>query len=444
MKTAKPTVEIGASMMGKFLVKSLRYNYISVKDIIYNAPILILDSPSLEVEHIAVNFSMRRADLPSTKVCIIVPVRNEAGFIRQTLDALRNQTDPLNRLLSPNTYEVVVLVNNSSDHSFQIVSNYALEHPEFLLSVANIVLPPSQAHIGTIRRLLMDEAHRRLTKGGNQHGIIASTDGDTMVDSHWVYHIIAEIENGNDAIGGRILTAERAGAARLSHLRNVTYRCLLAQAESLMDPLTHNPFPCHFQYFGANMAVTCKMYEQAGKLPVLPYLEDAAFHEALLNQDARIRNSFKVKVYTSTRTDGRVQIGFSEQLRKWQEEEQTSQAQLVEEVSTSLKSFSMRNRLRKCWSAYREYNIVLETDLEAVAFDLQVNAAWLKAQMLQATFFGSLWSAAKQAALCDSHMAFQPVKQAIIQLRKFIHDDRRAASQMIPAGKSRGANYVKV
>jgi len=414
--------------------------------VIYNATIIILDSPSLEVEHIALDFFPSRADLlPSKKVCIIVPVRNEADLLRQTLDALRNQTDPTGLPLSPKTYEVIVLVNNSTDNSFQIVSDYALEFPEFLLSVANIYLPDYHAHIGTVRRLLMDEAYNRLTRTGSQQGIIASTDGDTMVDRNWVYHIIAEIKNGNDAVGGRILTAKNAGAARLFHLRDVTYRCLLAQAESLLDPLAHNPFPCHFQYFGANMAVTCKMYEKAGKLPVVPYLEDAAFHRALLNEDAKIRYSFNAKVYTSTRTDGRVQIGFSEQLRKWQLEEQTSQTQFVEDVSTSLKLFSIKNQLRRCWSAYRECNTLMQKELDEVAFDMKVNAEWLKAQMIQMSSFGSLWSQAKQAAPCDgiTPNAFQPVSQAITQLRKFIQVDYPVTSQMSPAGKSAGADYAE-
>lgn len=381
-------------------------------------------------------FSSKASIQITTRVCVIVPVRNEAGLLNETLNALRLQTDPNGHALAPDTYEVLVLINNSTDRSLQIAKAYARDFPAFRLLVENIELPQDQAHIGTVRRILMDKAYSRLTQKGNEDGIIASTDGDTIVDSQWVYHIMAEIGKGNDAVGGRILTRKKTGSARIFHLRDVTYRCLLTQAESLIDPQVHNPFPCHFQYFGANMAVTCKMYEQAGRLPVLPFLEDAAFHKALVQQDARIRKSFRVKVYTSARTNGRVLIGFSEQLRKWKEEEKSAQTQMVEEVAPLLLMYSLRNRLRKCWAEYHKNQIILHEELCSLALLLFLKSDWLQTTLTGTASFGSLWESIQQRLYSEAAIAvsIQPIEQAIMQLRKFIHDTQLTAFEKNPAG----------
>ncbi|GGB97718.1 glycosyltransferase family 2 protein [Dyadobacter sediminis] len=372
------------------------------------------------------------------QVCVVVPVRNEAGSLYQTLEALRRQTDQQQQPLDPASYEVLVLVNNSTDHSFQIASEYARDFPAFRLIVENIHLPAHQAHIGTVRRLLMDRAYTRLMRSNNLNGIIASTDGDTIVDHQWVHHIIAEIACGNDAVGGRILTRKKAGSARLYHLRDVTYRCLLSQAESILDPQVHNPFPCHFQYFGANMAVTCKMYEQAGRLPILPFLEDAAFHKALLHQDARIRKSFKVKVYTSARTNGRVSVGFSEQLKKWKEDQKNGQAQLVEAVAPLLVMFNARSRLRRCWYEYHQNQIILYKEIDELAHSLQVQPAGLQNSLIRATLFGELWESVVLLVQSDVNytVRFQPIQQAIMQLRMFVKNPGLTVSETNPDGMS--------
>lgn len=366
---------------------------------------------------------------PGTRVCVIVPVRNEAKFLVKTLDSLRKQFDDKGRSLDPAIFEVLILVNNSTDNSYQIATSYANRFPDFRLVVQNVHLPENIAHIGTVRRMLMDGAYERMMSSGNDNGIIASTDGDTVVDKHWVYHIITEIEKGNDAVGGRILTEKNAGRARLYHLRDVTYRCLLSQAESLIDPQVHDPFPCHFQYFGANMAVTCKMYNQAGRLPQLPFLEDMAFHKALLLQDARIRKSFDVKVYTSARMNGRVPIGFSEQLKKWNEEDKSNKQQMVEKVDYLLNTYKLRSWLRKCWKNYADTQIFHRNEIDSIAILLHVNSSWLSEQLINAVYFGKLWDIVNQNSNFLKTITYQPVDQAIENLRLFLRETRTTAFQ---------------
>ena len=130
----------------------------------------------------------------------------------------------------------MLLANNCTDDSYRIVKNYQLSHPGFALHIAEICLPAEKAHIGTARRLLMDEAYHRFMLLGRNKGIIASTDGDTEVDSRWVYHITDEIQKGNDAVGGRIVVGYHNSQPGKYHVQDEIYRNLVVKAESIIDP----------------------------------------------------------------------------------------------------------------------------------------------------------------------------------------------------------------
>jgi len=370
---------------------------------------------------------------PSTKVVVIVPVRNEEEHIWNTLEALRCQYDDKHAPVNFSIYEVLVLINNCTDRSLNIALNYQNQYPEFRLIIEEISLPAKIAYIGTVRRILMDAAYNRLMQHNNENGIIASIDGDTVADNQWLHFIMDEITNGNDAVGGRILTNEKAGRAHLHYLRDITYRLLLTQAESLIDPLINDPLPRHFQYFGANMAVTCKMYDEAGRIPKIRCLEDMAFHKALIKHDARIRKSFKVKVYTSARLDGRVSIGFSEQLKKWADEEQNNIPQMVEHVDISLSLFTIRARLRKLWQAGKLNEASDIHEITILAHLLETEPEWLQHHLSCCKYFGEFWELISNDHLsCKPKQTehLQPVQKAIEQLRRFVKNAEAISFQI--------------
>lgn len=386
----------------------------------------VFAAATLASGHVIADHVFKTAVKPQTglRVCVIVPVKDEALHLWQTLDALRCQTDEAGVPLNVQCYEVLVLANNCTDDSYAIACAYQQQYPDFQLQVDEVFLPPASANIGTVRRMLMDEAYQRLLQAGNKNGIIASTDGDTLVDSQWVYHVMTEIAAGNDAVGGRILAHSDTNSARLQHLRNVTYRCLLAKAEALIDPQPHDPWPRHFQYFGASLAVTCAMYHKAGRLPQVPYLEDDAFHKALVRQDARIRKSYKVKVYTSDRTSGRVSIGFSEQLKKWTDESDAQIPQLVESAAGTLHSYRIRKMLRDCRERYLEIGEVSRTLLIQLGQELQADVIWLQHQIATLPSFGMLWEVVEPLLQQNRlHTHYQPefIGYAIQHLRNFVN-----------------------
>ena len=74
-----------------------------------------------------------RPPLKSCEVCVIVPVRNEADALKNTLLALSNQVDLIGKLLNKSCYEIIVLVNNCTDDSAEIARRFASSRPNLML-----------------------------------------------------------------------------------------------------------------------------------------------------------------------------------------------------------------------------------------------------------------------------------------------------------------------
>lgn len=323
------------------------------------------------------------------QVSVILPVKDEALYLGKTLDALKNQTDNTGNPICYSSYEVLLLVNNCTDASFEIAASYHQKHPFFQLYIANIYLPKNKAHIGTVRRTLMDEAYRRLQLN-NCNGIIASTDADTEVDSKWLYHIMQEIKKGNDVVGGRIISKPVNKDVRLYYLQDVAYRYFAKKLETKINPCAHDPWPSHFQCYGASMAVKCSAYKNAGGLPVVPFLEDAALCSALYRIDAKIRCSPEVKVYTSSRKSNRVNVGFSAHLKDLDKMSKRKELQYVESPEVLKTKFINKQRLKYYWDN-RHTATIDKALLQHVATPLCIPTSWLFKKFNTASYFGELW-----------------------------------------------------
>ncbi len=275
--------------------------------------------------------------LSSCELIVTIPVRDEEDRLLETLTALAQQIGHGNRPLDPSHYEIILLINNSIDASAAIARSFAHAHPSLALHVVEIDLPSEDAHVGRARRILMDTACERLESLGRDRGVIAMTDADTVVAADWIAAMLGEFDAGADVVAGRILVdpagfADHDQHARQFHLRDVTYRYLVAEVEARLAPDPFDPLPRHFQHFGPSMAVTAAMYRRVGGIPPLPSLEDVAFYDALRDVGARIRHAPSVRVTTSARPDGRTGFGFAVQLRLWSEMGARDEPLLVESL----------------------------------------------------------------------------------------------------------------
>ena len=354
----------------------------------------------------------------SLRISVIVPAKNEEANIWSTLQALYYQIDTQGQPINKQSYEVLVLANNCTDATAATARQFALAHPDMSIHVAEEFLPPEQANIGYVRRLLMDEAYHRLTTLGKHQGIIASTDGDTIVGSTWVYHTIQAIEQGADAVGGRIITPAHQSDYRLYYLQDVMCRHLQAQLESLIDPDPADPWPRHFQNFGPSLAVTCAMYDRAGRLPVVPYLEDVSFYEALRRHDARIRHCPKVQVVTSSRIEGRVTFGFSKQLEEWAAMKRNGRLFQVPCADAWKFRFQLQKQLRTAWQTG------LYLNLEQIARQTGAPVHHFYNTMINASYFGGflqhVMGSEEMKDFLKNRFPAAPISQAIAQLRSII------------------------
>ena len=370
----------------------------------------------------------------SCEVCVIVPVRNEAATLTATLAALVNQIGLNAKRLDRERYEIILLANNCSDRSAAIAHQFAEGYPDLNLHIVEKTLPIAEAHIGRVRQMLMNEAYQRLSGLGHKRGVIASTDGDSQVSPTWIAAILHEIALGADAVGGRIVL-DPSGLSRLStharacHLREVGYRSLIAELESYLDPDPHNPFPRHYQNYGASLAVTAEIYAQAGGLPLVRSPEDVALYKALLRVNARFRHSPIVRVTTSARQTGRTQMGLANQLSEWTA--MGRQPFLVESAEAIVTRLRARQQLRNLWlQILNGYQPALMS-VELIASALKISAQWLMQELSQPQTFGLLFERVEQRQQEEGTWSECWIP---IEIRQAIQELRLCLEPLRPAG----------
>lgn len=372
------------------------------------------------------------------EVCVIIPVRDEEETLADTLAALAGQIDLDGKPFDRERYEIILLANNCSDDSAAIAQGFAKQHPTLVLHVVEITLSACEAYIGRVRQILMDEAYRRLSTLGRQRGVIASTDGDTQVAPTWIAATLEQIACGADAVGGRILVERTEclslASPRAYHLREVGYRYLIAELETYLDPDPDDPWPRHYQHFGASLAVTAAMYKQAGGLPPVRTPEDVAFYRALVRVNARFRHSPKVRVVTSARQTGRTSGGLADQLSKWGAMERHQQPFLVEPAAAIETRLQVRQGLRVLWRRVLSGYEPTYKDIAPLANQLEVAAEWLSNELalthslLALTHsFGLLLERIEQfqKGTWIKRWPLVPIEQAILSLRLRLEGLRR-------------------
>jgi hypothetical protein len=374
---------------------------------------------------------------PHCRATVIIPARDESSGIVATLEALVAQRGRNGQLLDPRTYDLLVLANNCADDTAAVVRDFALRHPQRAIAVTERALPPGAANVGTARRLLMESASQRFRHAGRPRGVIVSLDADTIPESGWLAATLAAIDAGADAVGGRIQTdaAGRAAlpeGARVAHLRDVGYRTLVDEVESLIDPLSFDPWPRHYQHFGASLALTAEAYEAVGGLAPLPALEDVALAIALVAADARVRHDPAVRVITSARTVARNVRGFSTQFQEWEVQHRAGEAIMVESAASVVARARRRAGLRALWRGLRGAHGDAHGMALALATEYRLSADGLLRMATLAPTFGQFEFALARRE--GRRLPFdplgppQPIEAATRELRYLLADLRQSGA----------------
>ena len=368
-------------------------------------------------------------------VSVVIPARDEAESLPKTLESFANQTNFDDLPLDPAIFEVIVLANNCCDNSAKIVKKWQKNYSTLNLHLAEINLPEENANIGFVRRLLMNEAYNRLKSNRFGGGIIATTDGDTRVASDWIISIISEIENGADAVGGRILIDEKEfetldANARNLHLLDEKYRLLIAEIEDFYDEIPHDSLPRHHQHFNGSFAVTTAAFENAGGIPDVKFLEDVAFYNALSRIDAKFRHSPNVRAYTSARSHGRTALGLSTQLNEWKIMGGNGDEYLVESAQTVEKRFTARRELRKFWQKRKSENSIDSAEVSTLSKKIYIPNENLLTALENSETFGIFAEKIIEELYANDNWKREnplvPVENAILDLRRNLEKFRNS------------------
>ena len=390
---------------------------------------------------------------PSLRVSVIVPVRNEARRLPRALRALAGQRELDGTPFDPTLFEVIVLANNCTDASAEVVRRFAARNPALAVHVVEACFPDDVAHVGHARSCLMNEACRRLRRTAGDAGVIASTDGDTRVAPDWLAATLCEIDAGADAVGGRILHDDDVALpTRLVAVarRDALYQRLRVRLEHALDPDPADPWPRHHQHFGASLAVTVAAYRRVDGMPAEPFLEDEALYLRLRRHDMRVRHSDRVSVVTSRRRRGRVAVGLSWQLREWQTSIEAGREPTVADPRGWASALGWRRQLRSAWRARIERGAAIKAlssvereVLSALAEMLGSSGAGLVRKWRGAASFGAFWHEVEPGLLAGRRRtpAALPMRDAVVALRTLIDRSRKVtASRKGRVGSARDAS----
>ena len=367
---------------------------------------------------------------PRLVASIIAPARNEAPQLTRFFAPFLSQVDVAGTLLDLETLELILLVNNSTDDSFEVAREFALAHPELALHVIEEEFAPCEADIGHVRRALMELACSRLEQVGSPDSLILSTDADTEIAPDWIARNFQEIAHGVQAVGGLIRLLPDSFAALPAETQQMRtlddrYHTLVAWLEHACDPIPHDPWPRHYHHFGSSFAVNPKAYRAVGGIAPEPVLEDLAFYRRLLKHDLLFRHSPDVIVHTSARLSGRIAVGLSDQLTRWTKSDCDAAQAPVQRVADLQGRFVMRKTFRDLW---RENS---SSSAKREAFSRRYDLAPQSLDDgLSAGFFGAGWEHL-EAQLPS--LGQQPLSNAIEELERLMV---LAKASETPAGRS--------
>ena len=351
---------------------------------------------------------------PQLVASVVIPARDEAPNIVAALDAFGAQLDLNANPLAPDTFEVLLLANNCRDETAQVARDWAARNSSIALHVVEIAWNSERACVGLARRALMNAACQRLLSLPplDAPRAICSTDADTRVSPYWLAHTLEEMRLGAEAVGGRILLAHDGddAATRRAYLLDTAYRLLRARLESALDPRSLDPWPRHFQFFGASLAIRPETYALVGGLPDVRCLEDMALETELVRRDCFVRHSPNVVALTSARREGRVETGLSTQLQEWAD---SASDWLVPGGAEIAARARLKRRLRSQFLA-----LGAPTDLVPLADALGVAACELRRQLENSATFGELWQSIERNL--ELRWAPIPVEVALTQLRAML------------------------
>lgn len=248
--------------------------------------------------------------MPVGRLVVCVPARNEAERLPRLLTALATQT--------VRTVAIVVSLNNTTDHSRDVIADVCSRHPGLDVVVDEVTFAPADAHAGSARRRVMDAA----ADIAGPDGLLLTTDADARPPQNWVAENITAMSRGMDIVGGRIFQDhDEPVNAPLAALcaRADDYWAQVRAIEDAIDPVAWDPPPRHGDHTGASLCITTAAYRRCGGVPAIRSGEDRMLVKAVLRQGGRLAHPVEIWTRVSPRLVGRATGGMADHMRRLHE-----------------------------------------------------------------------------------------------------------------------------
>ncbi|MFE0027794.1 glycosyltransferase [Amycolatopsis sp. NPDC059021] len=202
------------------------------------------------------------------RMSVVVPVFNEAANLPSALDSLYDQRDADGAPLDRSLYEIVLVDNNSTDDTADVVARFAAEHPDLALHL----IPEPEQGPACARRTGMDFAaarSRRRAAADEGRFYLVGADADCRVAPDWLWQLFAAMESDKKAIGVcnyYYKPAHFTHRPRLWHAIDRTLRCREVTFSLF------GGFPD-----GKGFAVDRDVYEAVGGVEIFYQLRDGKF-----------------------------------------------------------------------------------------------------------------------------------------------------------------------
>ncbi|WP_446470360.1 glycosyltransferase [Xenorhabdus stockiae] len=206
-------------------------------------------------------------------ISVVLPVFNEEKRLNIVLTSLFNQYDESGEL-NKDTYEVVIVDNNSTDNSLNVIKKFREANP--LLNL--YVIEEKQQGVSSARKCGMDFASQRSKERDKKYQLvqrfyILSADADCTVDNQWVYQLIKKMMMDKADLG----TCNYFYDPEKFLHRPVLY-------EQIRKTLLCREFS--FSLFGGfpdgkGFAVERDLYDKVGGIEIFYQLHDGAFVQHL-------------------------------------------------------------------------------------------------------------------------------------------------------------------
>lgn len=218
---------------------------------------------------------------------VVIPAFDEERGIEATLEALAAQRDT--------DFTVVVVDNNSTDRTVEVVRKYAAANPVPVIEVID------EAQKGT--GAAADTGMRYAIAQGAE--LLARTDADCLPAPDWTQRIRAGFDSGLRLVSGQLIPRTDEG---VSWRDRTIIRVALEVASLFGKVRSGNRDPRYLGPYvmtpGCNMAVTAELYSAAGGFPRTA-IEDLHEDRALVNAVRTITTDYglrrDVRVYGSNR-----------------------------------------------------------------------------------------------------------------------------------------------